>query len=209
MDRIPIEAALSEVERSLVHEQWSQLERYDAWLRREAVVAGGIGQDETSQLEARHLADSVLFALPWAGSTAPGSIVDVGSGVGLPGLVLAVMFPDTRLVLLDRSGRRCDLAQRAVRVLGLGNVRVVQQDVSQHDARYEGAVMRGVLPASRAFAVLARLLEPRGIGVVGLSRSSAPDLPPTLGEQHPDIAVSVAAGKVLDLPYWLLIMTRS
>jgi 16S rRNA (guanine527-N7)-methyltransferase len=85
------------------------------WLRREAIPAGGLGPREGKLVETRHLADSVLFAVPF--DRAPAECWDLGSGVGLPGLVLAVVWPETSMVLIDRSRKRCDLAKRAARVI--------------------------------------------------------------------------------------------
>jgi 16S rRNA (guanine527-N7)-methyltransferase len=48
------------------------------------------------------------------------TVLDLGSGGGLPGLVLAWDHPDVAVVLLDASSKRCDFLRRAVRRLGLG-----------------------------------------------------------------------------------------
>lgn len=47
--------------------------------------------------------------------------VDLGSGVGIPGLFLALQYPETNWRLLDASARRCDIASEAARVLGLAD----------------------------------------------------------------------------------------
>lgn len=58
-------------------------------------------------------------------------LVDLGSGGGLPGLVIAVRRPDLRIVLVERRATRADLLRRAVAGLGLGaQVTVVADDVS-------------------------------------------------------------------------------
>ena len=79
------------------------------------------------------------------------SVVDVGAGGGLPGLVVALARPDLDVVLLDRRTRRTDFLSRAVRRLGLAErVRVLPGDAATlaHDVRWRGhfgaAIARGL-----------------------------------------------------------------
>lgn len=55
---------------------------------------------------------------------------DVGSGGGFPGLVLAGLFPDQPIVLIERRQGRCDFLRREVRRLGLASVRVFEGDAA-------------------------------------------------------------------------------
>ena len=65
------------------------------------------------------------------GELAPGTrIVDLGSGGGLPGLVLADAYPTAAITLLDRREKRTDFLRRAVRRLGWSHVDVLAADVS-------------------------------------------------------------------------------
>lgn len=54
-----------------------------------------------------------------------GRVVDLGSGGGVPGLVIATVRPDLELVLVDAMRKRCDALEAAVAALGLPGVRVV------------------------------------------------------------------------------------
>ncbi|MCP3974752.1 MAG: hypothetical protein GY720_09690 [bacterium] len=134
------------------------LTEFHGWLRAEALEAGGIGPDEGERLWRRHIADSLTFL---AGLDGVSSIVDVGSGVGLPGIPLAISLPDTQVTLLDRSERRCWLARRASRVLGLANVEVLQGEARQLRLGHAAAVSRATLPP-QAFFDTARVLLPEG-----------------------------------------------
>lgn len=58
-------------------------------------------------------------------------LVDLGSGGGLPGLVLADALPDVRIVLLDRRQKRTDFLERAVRRLGWTHVTVMTADAAR------------------------------------------------------------------------------
>jgi 16S rRNA (guanine527-N7)-methyltransferase len=82
-----------------------------------------------------------------------GRIVDLGSGGGVPGLVIADARPDLEIVLLDRRQKRTDFLERMVRRLGWSErVRVVHGDAAvlgqeaQHRACYDAAVSRGFGP---------------------------------------------------------------
>ena len=61
-------------------------------------------------------------ALAWAGVLPePTNFIDLGSGGGLPGLVLALVFPQARALLLDARARRTESLERSVEILGLGD----------------------------------------------------------------------------------------
>ena len=140
-----------------------QLERLEGWLKDEAVPAGGLGPGEGHRLGARHLADSLLYTGGWEES--PPDCVDLGSGVGLPGLVLAVVWPSTDMTLVDRSSKRCDLARRAARVAGIP-VTVVESDLFAFGGVFSAIVSRAAIPADTLRSVLNRLLAPGGRAVV-------------------------------------------
>ena len=54
-----------------------------------------------------------------------GTIADLGAGAGLPGLVLAAVLPDARVVLVESVGRKCEFLRAAAEAMGLANVEVV------------------------------------------------------------------------------------
>ncbi len=148
-------------------EQEGQLERYAGWLADEALQAGGIGPDEASHVWERHILDSLMFA---AGLGAEEWVLDVGTGVGLPGIPLSIARPETEFLLLDRSGRRVRLIRRIARILGLGNVEVVEADARAW-LRNRGPipcfVMRGVLRPQALLTFGTDHLSPGGTAVVG------------------------------------------
>lgn len=171
---------------------------YRDWLQEEAIPAGGLGRAETSRLDDRHIADSLLFGVPFP--DAPHEMADLGSGVGLPGIPLAIMLPDTKLTLIDRSGKRADLARRAVRVLDLSNVEVVQRDIASLDTGFATLVSRATLPPEELASHAKRLLVPGGMAVAGGSWIKSPRID---GWETREIPV-----EMLDRTVWLLIMRR-
>jgi len=174
------------------------LRRYREWLITEAVAAGGIGPNELNRIDNRHIGDSLLFAGGFA--TAPGVVLDVGSGVGLPGIPLAVVMPETRFHLLDRAGRRVDLMRRAIRILDLENVEITHGDISEWESAVDGVVSRASLSPERALVSFKRLLKPGGTAVVGGSWATPPAVS---GFELLEVPASV-----LDQTVWLLIMRQ-
>ncbi len=142
------------------------LTRFAGWLAEEGAAAGAIGPQELDHLWERHILDSLMFSV---GSQRPRHILDLGSGVGLPGMPLALLHPDAEVALVDRSGRRVRLARRAARVCGADNVTVIETDFLH--AGLEPAdfvVMRASLPVTDAIPVLEALRTPGGAAVVGV-----------------------------------------
>lgn len=169
------------------------------WLVREAIPAGGLGPAEGPIVYPRHIADSLLFAAGWhdAGGP-PASVLDVGAGVGLPGLPLAIAWPSSQVTLLDRSSRRADLARRAVRLLGLANVEVVTAQLREWKRPTDFIVCRAVSSPVTLRRDFTRLLNTSGVAVAGGStrrRSPAP------GYRLQEVPANIIGN-----PVWLLIM---
>lgn len=136
------------------------LARFARLLEQEALPAGAIGPSEASRLHDRHLHDSLGFAVAWQGEAAPEGLIDVGSGAGLPGIPLAILWPECEVRLVERSGRRARFLRRAARVLGLDSVSVVESGIEQLDPELAvGApiVMRAVFAPEAVPARLAHL----------------------------------------------------
>jgi 16S rRNA (guanine527-N7)-methyltransferase len=126
-------------------------EAYAALLADDGVVRGLIGPREAPRLWERHLLNcAVLAELIDEGA----DVADIGSGAGLPGLVLAVVRPDLRLTLVEPLLRRATFLQDAVDRLGLDNVEVVRARAEELHGKREFSVV-----TSRAVAPLDRLLD--------------------------------------------------
>ena len=96
-------------------------------------------------------------------------VIDLGSGGGVPGLVIAHDRADLHVTLLDRRTKRTDFLERAVRRLGwTERVSVIATDVAAFhpDPLFDVAVARGFGPPAETLAVAARLVRAGGRVVI-------------------------------------------
>lgn len=106
--------------------------RFTANLAASGEERGLIGPLELPRLWSRHILNCAVVAEV----IRPGSVGDVGSGAGLPGLVLAIARPDAHFVLIEPMERRVTWLNEQVDELGLSNVTVLRaraEDVKLHE----------------------------------------------------------------------------
>ncbi len=126
--------------------------RYAELLRGPGVVRGLIGPREADRLWDRHLLNcAVLGELVPAGC----SVLDVGSGAGLPGIPLAISRPDLSVTLLEPMARRVAFLAETVASLSLPGVRVVRGRAE--DGSVRRSIGRFPVVTARALAPLGRL----------------------------------------------------
>jgi 16S rRNA (guanine527-N7)-methyltransferase len=137
-------------------------EKYVGLLAGAGVTMGLLGPREVPRLWSRHVLNCAAVAelVP-----RPATLVDLGSGAGLPGIVLALLLPDVDVMLLERMERRVAFLEECVRALGLANARV-------RGARAEdlaGSVLadvvtaRAVAPMDRLAGLALGLVRPGGV----------------------------------------------
>lgn len=121
--------------------------RYTRLLADEGVTRGLIGPREVPRLWERHVLNCAAVAqfLPERGR-----VVDVGSGAGLPGIVLAAMRPDLTMVLVEPMERRVRWLQEVVDEVGLTSVEIVRGRAEDFHGPLANAVTaRAVAPLER------------------------------------------------------------
>jgi 16S rRNA (guanine527-N7)-methyltransferase len=138
--------------------------QFTADLAREGETRGLIGPLEPPRLWSRHVVNSALVA-PLLRS---GRVGDVGSGAGLPGLVLAIARPDVALVLIEPMERRVDWLTEEADALGLDNVEVVRAraEDAQLGEPLDQVTARAVSALSKLLPLTAPLLRPGGEFIV-------------------------------------------
>jgi 16S rRNA (guanine527-N7)-methyltransferase len=126
-------------------------ERFATLLATSGVERGLIGPREAPRLWDRHLLNCAMLA---EAIPANAGVADLGSGAGLPGVVLAIVRPDLRITLVEPLERRTVFLHEVVDALGLPEVQVVRgRAESLHGERVFDVV------TSRALAPLGRLLQ--------------------------------------------------
>jgi 16S rRNA (guanine527-N7)-methyltransferase len=158
--------------RELYGEALGTIEAYVSLLGTTGVEWGLIGPREVPRLWERHVLNSVAIAgLIGSGAT----VVDVGSGAGLPGIPLAVLRPDLDVVLLEPKVRRADFLTQTVDELGIGDrVRVIRARAEEHRATYDVVTCRAVAPLGQLLGWTSRLFLPDG-ELLALKGASAED----------------------------------
>lgn len=144
-------AAPPEAERVFHVKHLPLLQEYAGWLAGAGTVRGLIGPREVPRLWDRHLLNCGVLAdlLPQSST-----VVDIGSGAGLPGLVVAIARPDLQVTLIEPLLRRTTFLTEVVDDLGLSNVEIIRGRAADlHGARTFDVV------TSRAVAALPTLLD--------------------------------------------------
>jgi 16S rRNA (guanine527-N7)-methyltransferase len=123
-------------------------ERYAALLASDGVLRGLIGPREAPRLWERHLLNCAAVGA-WIDPDA--SVCDVGSGAGLPGIVLAIARPDLQVTLVEPLLRRTTFLSEVVAALGLDTVEVLRcrADALHGQRRFDVVTSRAVAPLGR------------------------------------------------------------
>ena len=139
-----------------------------------------------------HLLDcaALLPLSPLAGKT----VIDVGTGAGLPGMVLALLTPDARFTLLDSLGKRIDFLREVCDDMGLTHVTCVharaEEFAGQHREQYDVAVSRAVAQLNVLCELTLPLVKVGGRFIAMKSTSSDQEI------QEARSAVSQLGGRI-------------
>jgi len=162
-----------------------RLARHAELLERWNRVVRLVGEAEPGEWVRRHYAESIAARAYWRGSTVEGGgepgLLDIGSGAGFPGLVLAALHPERPVTLVEARERKAAFLAEAARELGLSNVRVVRERFdSELAVRFAGAVecatIRGLRLPEPTMARLVEALPDEGCLVVWAGRRVAAGL---------------------------------
>lgn len=142
--------------------QFNQLCLYIDLLEKWNVAYNLTAVRDVSQMVSVHLLDS-LSILPFV-STQAHSVLDVGSGGGLPGVPLAIMRDDLAITLLDSNSKKTAFLQQAVIELGLNNVQVITDRVENvKEFQYDIIVSRAFAELGDFVRLSSHLLSNQGV----------------------------------------------
>jgi 16S rRNA (guanine527-N7)-methyltransferase len=192
-----------EAAREIFGAAWPAAEQYAAMLAGPAVVRGLVGPREAERLWDRHLLNCAVIAEFVPDS---GTLLDIGSGAGLPGLVLAMLRPGVEVILLEPMARRVTFLEECVSELGLGNVGVRRQRAEEAHGQVRADVVtaRAVAPLDRLAGLAVPLARPGGtvLAVKGArAAAEAETARPVLRQLGVrDVSVLRAGAGVIDPP---------
>ncbi len=135
--------------------------RYAELLTGPGVERGIVGPAEAERIWDRHLLNCAAIArlIP-----TKCTLVDIGSGAGLPGIVLAILLPGATVTLLEAMARRVTFLEECVAELGLTNVHVVRGRAEDMAGRLSAdvATARAVAPLDKLAVLGLAVLRPGG-----------------------------------------------
>ena len=147
---------------------------YAGILATRGVAHGLLGPREVPRLWDRHLLNCAVVAELI--EQRQGTLVDLGSGAGLPGLVLAMVLPDTAVTLLEPMERRCRFLTECVTELGLANVSVLHTRAEDVTISTDVVTARAVAPLPRLAELAVGLVRPGGMVLAIKGRTAAEEL---------------------------------
>jgi 16S rRNA (guanine527-N7)-methyltransferase len=180
--------------------QLAQLLAYERLLLERAVPTGLVAEGEVGGIRVRHVLDSLRAAPAMAGMK---DAYDLGSGAGLPGIVIAIARPDLQVGLVDSRRRRVAFLELAVAELALANATVLGVRAERLTEPVDACLARAFAPAARAWQLAAPVLRPGGRLVYFAGRAERTE---DLGTLAP--VIDVLSTPVLESAGPLVIMAR-
>ncbi|MEQ9095647.1 MAG: 16S rRNA (guanine(527)-N(7))-methyltransferase RsmG [Phycisphaerales bacterium] len=120
----------------------------------------------------RHILDSLTLMAPLAELPAGATVIDIGTGGGVPGVPLAIVRPDLRFAMLDATAKKTAFVRAAMDVLGVEHSKVVTaraeaagRDPEHRDA-YDAAIARAVGPMATIAELATPFVKPGGVALL-------------------------------------------
>lgn len=149
----------SEQIRDLFGLGFAATEHFAQMLVEEGELRGLVGPRELPRLWSRHIVNSaaVVPFLP-----ARGTVADIGSGAGFPGIVVAILRPDLEVTLIETMERRIDWLNDVVTELDLDNVTLLRDRAENVHEKHDAVTARAVANLSKLVRLTAPLIRPGG-----------------------------------------------
>ena len=155
--------------------------RYAELLCTQGVLRGLIGPREPGRIWTRHLINSAALA-PFI--PADSTVIDLGSGAGLPGIPVALVRPDLRMILLEPLARRMSFLEEVRALLGLDVALLRARAEEVERAPVDVVVARAVAPLDRLIELATPLLRPGGLLLAQKGRNAAQEVAAAAGARR-------------------------
>lgn len=175
-------------------ERVAEITGYADFLASEGALRGLIGPREGERIWERHIFNS----LPVASLIPQGAtVIDIGSGAGLPGIPLALARPDISMILIEPLQRRVDFLEQACAGLGITVLRGRAQD---QNIRARVVTARAVAPFEKLKKLSWHLVEKGGVLLAIKGQSAAEEASRVAGAQLHEIeSEGLELGRVISL----------
>ncbi|MCF4120439.1 16S rRNA (guanine(527)-N(7))-methyltransferase RsmG [Antribacter sp. KLBMP9083] len=156
---------------------YDKVAQFAALLLEQGELRGLIGPREVPRIWERHILNSAAV-VPYLPSS--GSVADIGSGAGLPGIVIAIMRPDVEVLLVEPMERRTVWLSEVATTLGLGNIQVKRGRAEEFHGAFEADAVtsRAVAALSKLVRMSMPLVRPGGEMVILKGRNVALEIEP-------------------------------
>ena len=128
---------------------------------------------DPAEMVTRHLLDS-LAILPYVQG---GTLADLGTGPGLPGIPLAIAAPARQILLVDSNGKKVRFLREAIRALQLDGVRAVQSRVEDVEGTFDCITARAFASLADMLGWGGHLLAPGGVWLAMKGKAPDEELP--------------------------------
>jgi 16S rRNA (guanine527-N7)-methyltransferase len=154
---------------------------------------------DPQQMVTRHFGESFFAASCLVARDWEGTVIDVGSGAGFPGLPLAMYAPSARVTVIESRGKKAAFLNEVIFALGLKNAKVFRGRAEAFPESVDLVTMRAVERFENTLPVAEGLVRPGGrlaLMIGGSQVSSAEQLAPNL-KWHPAVAIPGGESRLL------------
>ena len=168
--------------------QLEQLAQYATLLQKWGSVYNLTANKEPSQIVTLHLLDSLSVIAPLC-KNAPNvkDILDVGSGAGLPGVVLAIMLPSVQVQCLDAVAKKAAFIRQISISLGLSNLLSHHSRIEDHEPQFDVITSRAFSSLTDFVNLTQKNLKPHGIWLAMKGVVNEQELAPVLSNGKLDV----------------------
>ncbi len=145
-----------------------QIQRYAELLKGAGIERGLIGPKEGDRIWERHIANCIPITTILPENV---RLVDIGSGAGLPGIVIALARPDLKVTLVEPLQRRVDFLNEVVAELGIP-VEVIRGRAERVKKQFEIVTARAVAPLEKLINISWHMI-PKGGSLMAMKGESA------------------------------------